>query len=667
MAAADPAVVTQRLGAAYQGGRMLHTTPRSRVLAALSVAALMVVSAACSGDDDNATKVTTGSAASAPSATTGAAATTSPSSAAASTAASTPSSSATSEGGTTPGTTSAGIRTPKDPPNPVQGGTLVYGLEADSANAWAPYAVSCVTSCLAVMRGITDSLFGVDPDGKMVPYLVESFDHNADYTQWTLHLRDGIKFQDGTPFDAAAVKFNIDACRTSPLTATAYAPIGKVDASGQDVVITLQGGAWTALPAYFGYAQCGFMFSSKWLGSLPDVPQRNAQSPVYDATLAATPADGDAKKPVGLGAFKAESYTPGNGNVFKAVRNPDYWRGPNGITGEQLPYLDEIDYVVAVDENSRSNSVLSGDFDIMMTSMGDTIDQFLKNDKIEVNSSTKFGETGYFLLNLAAGPMDPEGKNAKSPLLNVDCRRALAGAIDVDRANKERNAGLGAPANGMFLPGSVGYVKDTGYPKFDVAAAQAEMDKCLAALGTDHIEFSFDTTNDPFNVESNSLIASMWKDAFGDKVQAKITPIEQGQYIGLLLTGAFMASGARGYGVADPDQIRWSLVSSSAAPIGSLALNVGRLTDPVIDDAFNTIKTSADPAARKAAAETINKQFGSQVYAFWLWTVLWGIISQPYVHGVQANKLPDGSEGIGLAFTGLHNINQMWCDNGKCG
>ena len=63
--------------------------------------------------------------------------------------------------------------------------------------------------------------------------------------------------------------------------------------------------------------------------------------------------------------------------MFKAVRNPDYWRGPNGITGEKLPYLDEIDLVVAVDEDSRSNSVRSGDFDIMMTSMGDTISQFL--------------------------------------------------------------------------------------------------------------------------------------------------------------------------------------------------------------------------------------------------------------------------------------------------
>ena len=62
------------------------------------------------------------------------------------------------------------------------------------------------------------------------------------------------------------------------------------------------------------------------------------------------------------------------------------------------------------------------------------------------------------------------------------------------------------------------------------------MDQCLAELGTDHIEFAFNTTNDPFNVETGTLVQSMWADAFGDKVKVTIAPIEQGQYIGLALT-----------------------------------------------------------------------------------------------------------------------------------
>ena len=151
---------------------------------------------------------------------------------------------------------------------------------------------------------------------------------------------------------------------------------------------------------------------------------------MYDATLAATPADGDPAEPVGLGAFKFVSYTPGNGNTFESVRNDEYWRGPNGITGEDLPYLDGIDFVVAVDADSRTNATRSGQFDLMMTANGDTIDQFLDDDDFKVDSSTKFGDTGYTMLNTATGDADPEGANADNPLLNVNCRRALALAID---------------------------------------------------------------------------------------------------------------------------------------------------------------------------------------------------------------------------------------------
>ena len=149
-------------------------------------------------------------------------------------------------------------------------------------------------------------------------------------------------------------------------------------------------------------------------------------------------------------------------------------------------------------------------------------------------------------------------------------------------------------------------------------------------------------------------------------MQAKITPIEQGQYIGLALNGTFEAFGWRSHFGSDPDEQRTWWYSGAATPIGKLALNFGRFKDPVIDKALDTISANPDPAARKEAAETINKQFGSQVYNMWLTWVLWGIISGPYVHGVQANKLPDGGDGIGLAFLAVHNFNQLWCDNGKC-
>jgi peptide/nickel transport system substrate-binding protein len=410
------------------------------------------------------------------------------------------------------------------------------------------------------------------------------------------------------------------------------------------------------------------MFSPQWLGSLPDVPQRKEGGPAYDATLAATPANGDPAKPVGLGAFKFESYTPGNGNSFKAVRNPDYWRGPKGITGENLPYLDAIEAVVAVDIDSRQNAVKSGQFDVMHTANADSISQLKDDSSLRTIYTNRYGDTSYILLNNGTGStIDPEGKNAKSPLLVLECRRALAEAIDRDRFNEERAAGLSQGANGPYPPGALGYLKDSGYPNYDVAAAQKDMDTCLQKTGTPSIDFAYNTTNDPFNVESNTLIISMWKEAFGDKVQTKLTPIEQGQYIGLALNGTFQAFSWRNHSGLDPDQQRVWWQSASAVPYGTPAPNFGRIVDPVIDDALNTIKTNADEATRKTAAETINKEFGKQVWNLWLYWTLWSVVSQPYVHGVELHKIPDSTEdGIGLAFAGRHEVNQMWCDNGKC-
>ena len=577
--------------------------------------------------------------------------------------------------GTEGGTTTEGFSDDAavDEGEPVRGGTLVYAVDGDTANPWPGYRASFAPAGYVVISTITDPLFLPNDDAETVPHLVETAEPNDDYTQWKFTLRDGIKFHDGTPFDAAAVKVNIDACRAAPLSSAAYAPIAQVDAAGQVVTITTKS-PWVSLPAYFATNHgCSYMLSGEWLKTLPDLPQRNPQSPVYDPAIAAIPATGDPTKPVGLGAFKFESYTPGNGNAFVATRNDDYWRGPNGITDEQLPYLDRIEIVVVVDIDSRSNGLRSGQFQIMHTANADEIDRFLGDDSFETHASDKFAETNYLMLNVAQGtnqvtgkPLDPQGANANSPLVHLSCRKALAHAIDYDRLNEERNAGLAKVANGPFPEGSIGYVEDTAYPTFDPEAAQSEFDTCLQEYGQPKMTLSFNTTNDPFNVESNALILSMWKDQFGDRINATITPIEQGQYIGLALVGNFQVFGWRSHSGSDPDQQRRWWSATTANPIGELATNFGRFVDPVINESLDTIRTNPDKDARREAAEAINRQFGEQVYNLWLNWALWAVITQPQVNGVTNNVLMDGSKGPGVYFGGRHQIAQMWCDNGKC-
>ena len=604
--------------------RAHRTSRRSDALAALVVGSLFAV-AACGGSDDD-----------------GGAAATDPSE----------------------GSDPSGEETPDDG-GPVHGGHLVYGIEADTANPFAPYSASYATGGYVLLNSLTDTLFTVTPEGDIAPMLFESYEANDDFTEWTFQVREGIEFHDGTPLDGAAVEFNIETCQYSPTTASALASIDDVSSSGQEVTITTHT-PQVALPYAFVERQCAHMMSPTWMGSLEDVPQRVEDSPVYDAELAATPADGNAQEPVGLGAFVFESYTPGNGNSFKAVRNENYWRGPNGITGENLPFLDSVEAVVAVDEGSRSNGLRSGEFDLMHTSNTDAVSRFVDDDDFDVITSSRFGDTHYFMLNVADGDDDPDGQNADSPLLNVHCRRALAFAMDKERLVEERQAGLVEVANGPFGPGQPGYLEDTGYPGYDIDEANVEMDQCLSELGTDSIEFGLSTTNDPFNVETNTLILSMWTEAFGDKVSATVEAIEQGQYIGLAVVGMFDGTSWRSHGGVDPatQAVWWQ--SASAGPIGSPALNFGRIRNADIDAALDDIRSEGDQALRTEAAEDLNRIFGEQVYNLWWAWAVWGIVQQPYVNGVESNVLLDGGEGVGLAFAGLHQMNQIWCDGGVC-
>ena len=573
---------------------------------------------------------------------------------------------------------------------PVHGGKLVYGIEADTANPFVHYASSCAISCRMIFRAVTESLYVTDSDGDIVPYLVESETPSDDYQTWTLQIRDGISFHDGTPLTGEAVAYNINLCRLSALTGPAWLGVDSVTGEGQTV--TVVGSPGQPLAAGVGPAAraetCGMMFSPAWLETLPNNPLYvSPASPLpQDAKEAALAnATGDPSAPVGLGAFRYVSYTPGNGNSFIAERNPDYWRGPNGITGEVLPYLDEIEFVVSVDIQGRSNGLKAGQFDIIHTANADEISKYQGDSDFVTLQANDFGETSYILVNVAAGtnpvlafvrgaaeplPMDPAGLNAANPMVHLSCRQAMAYAFDGERYAQERHQGLVAVANGPFPPGSAGYLEDSGYPSFDPAAAQASFEQCKTDSGQNPVTFSYNTTNDAFNVESNELVAAMWDEAFGDEIDVSIQPIEQGQYINLALAGIFQLQGWRNHGGVDPAEQWYWWSSATASPIDpsvpELALNFGRFQDPEIDAAFQTIRHNPDPAARQAAAEEVNRAFGRNVWNLWTYWTLWGIIANPRVQNLTDLSIPDNAEGTFAVISGKHHMTQIWCTDGDC-
>ena len=124
---------------------------------------------------------------------------------------------------TTEGSSSTEAPTTEPAGEPVAGGTLRVGLEAD-VDGLNPTASALAVSGLTMAQAVFDPLFTFSADGEVVPYLAESMTPNADFTEWTLKLRDGVKFHDGTPLTVDAVIKQFEITRNDPLVGLAVRP-----------------------------------------------------------------------------------------------------------------------------------------------------------------------------------------------------------------------------------------------------------------------------------------------------------------------------------------------------------------------------------------------------------------------------------------------------------
>ena len=514
--------------------------------------------------------------------------------------------------------------------DPADGGKVIFGVEADTGNPWTPANSNMAISGHMVAKAVYDTLTLLDVDGNAIPNLAASWEHNDDFTVWTFVIRDGVKFHDGTPLDGAAVMEHFERLRASLLTGSAFRDVAEVSADGQTVTVTMAR-PFSQLANVLS-TQLGYIASPTWLAAVDDDPTK-------------------ALEPVGTGAFKFKSYAAGNGNSFAAECNPDYWR-------EGLPRLDEVEFRVLEDIQSRANALISGEIDAMHTSNADEIAKFReRTNQFQLNELTDLRESTYILLNNAATVTLPGADSAiPNPLADVRVRRGLAFATDNDTLIKARGAGIVPEANGPFPPGAMGHLDDTGYPAFDLAEARKLIAEWEAENGD--LKIAYATTSDPFNRVTAELLKAMWEDA---GASVSIDTIEQGQFIILALTGQFQAFGWRNHGRPDPvfEDIWWSSETAIAAP--GIALNFGRIADAEIDAALEVIRESDDPAARKAAAEAISRRFGSEAFNLWNSWGIWASVAKPGLEDLVTGATnADGTEILqrGQGFIGSHFMSQ---------
>ena len=586
------------------------TRRRRRTIAAAALG-LALIAAACSDDDDGADP-------------------TSPDDTAPST---------TAPDDTSPAADGTGTPT-AEATTPVVGGRLVVAGEAEVGAPWTPAAVQCDSYCQMRIRTFLEPLFVTGDDLEVHPFLGESIEPNEDFTVWTIKVREGISFTDGTPLDADAVIDNLNRTASGLLVSGAVKDLAKnpddtlVTEKIDDYTFTLSTGhngdpsnpiSWPLFPNFLT-TQFGFIASAAWLAAVDGNPDLASQ-------------------PVGTGPFVVLSYLPGD--RMTVTRNPDYWRTDED--GNQLPYLDEIEFRVIVDSQDRVQALEDGDVDMIATSDSNVVGQYVNSEDPVMLQQSSYVETNYILYHLT----QPQFQDRQ-----VRC--ALFQAIDRQGLIDEVYGGFGNVASGPFSPGQDGYLEDAGLPDYDPDAAATAIEAWEAANGPLQINYSTIATGTSQAIAD--YVQRAWTEIGVDVTQ---TLVEQPALITNALLGSpeFLAYGWRNHaGLFVDTQTHWwhgfaADGFGAAAADGSVALNFGRLNDPVINDLLDQVRQETDPAAREAIAQDINRQFATECWILPTSWTTWGIIMDPQVRNVGRDTMPDGEGNLldGAGFPG-----QVW-------
>lgn len=483
---------------------------------------------------------------------------------------------------------------------PRQGGDVVWGLEAETTGGWCLPQAQLAPSGIIVVSAIYDTLVVLNAKGEYVPYLAESVLPNATFDQWTIKLRPGVKFQDGTALDADAVKLNLDTYRGlnpkvgARLNVFVFGNLADVQVVDPLTVSVTTKTPWPAFKA--------LLYNGGRAGILAPAQLNNP--------------DTCATNMIGTGPYVLQEWRVNESLVV--VRNPNYWRSG-------YPLLDKITFRPVPDSNARLTQFEGGELDIIHTTSIDNIvalREDAKNGEATLYESDKGGEVAYLMLNASKPPFD-----------DILARKAVAYARNTEEINQIRNRGFTKLANGPFGAGAMGSLADTGVPKPNLKKAR----KLVAQYEAKHGEkpnFEYVSVNTPDNIAIAELVK---ENAAKVGITVTIRGIDQASLINDALAGNFQGMGFRNHSSAgDPDAQRvwWR----SDSPV-----NFGRIKDPEIDRLLDAGRVETEPEKRAEIYEDLNRRFADQAWNLWSWYTLWAIAAKPDVKGLLGPPLPDGA------------------------
>lgn len=465
-----------------------------------------------------------------------------------------------------------GVLTPADPKHPAFGGSAVVLLDGAFAGSWSggldPATSPSAGTNLSLMNAIYGGLFQLvaADDGKephIEGVLAERYEVSEDGKDLAIVLRDGLRFSDGTPLDADAVKFNFERTLTAK---NSFSPTAW---------------PWATIPfSTAGRRKVVLHFIKPYGPAINGLPGTNLNWIVSPTALKALGEDAFKIAPVGAGPFKVVSNKLSVELVLE--RNPLWWQSDR-------PYLDGLTFRSIGGDQAAYQALLAGDADAYE---GMTSPLLLK--EAEANHGlrvTKQPPTSVVItqLNTKAPPFD-----------NKFAREAIYLATDMPAISRGLFGAGGSTSQSFTAEGGL-FFHDTvpGYRTFDLAKAK----ELVSKLGG--LRITLGALRSPLMEQYLTALQTQWK-AAGIDVSIEVYDI--GTLAKKFVSGSWQAM-AHTMGSYDP-----GVGASLRMRFGSAALFSG-VADPVLDGKIVAALDTMDPSKRDVIYRDISKYISDSAYA----------------------------------------------------
>lgn len=473
-------------------------------------------------------------------------------------------------------------------PTRAEGATLLYAL--DSNPRTLDPAKSDISTANIVIWHLTESLVAADADGTIRPALAIAWTVSDDGRTWTFRLREGVRFHDGTPFDAGAVRFNF-LRQMAPAAAGPGTSLPYLYGEFLEIVDRVE-----ALDAR----------TVRVVLKHPYGPLLNTMANNYGPMAFVSPAsyrqEGEAygRHPVGTGPFKFERWV--EKQEITLVANRDYWAGP--------PRLERVTFVIAPDAAERVRRLLDGGLHVITDFSPHDVERIVASPAVEFLPVTR-PRIEYLGIS-----------NHLKPYTDPRVRRAVAHAINVDRTVLYLTRGTAIPAHGPMPPGLDGYDPAARQASYDPVRARALLAEAGLPRGfrTTLMTYAFipgrlelgraiQADLEKVGIGVDFVAARNWDEVYA--VLERDTP--------LLFTDGWTAD------FMDPDNVLFTLFYSKSPS------NYTKYRNPEVDALLLRARKSAREAERTALYQEVQRRVVGEAPSIFL--------SHPYVLAAHAKTV----------------------------